>query len=371
MKITVIGHNFVVAENQKHLAELIKLDKNVSLTLITPKWWNENTRKTYQERISPTTFKILTGRTLFTGHNTLAFYIWGLLNPLIKSQAEIIEVFEEPWSLTLLQVILIKKILRLNGKITCYSAQNINKKFPFPFNLIEKFNIKNIAGLHVCSDSVKDVVETKYSGKAVQTIGLGLDFTNFTFKDKDLSNPIRLGYVGRIAQAKGVFDLAEAMQSLPNCTLQICGSGEALSQLQKYIATNNLNDKISLNGSLGIKEIINFYHQIDILVVPSKTTKTWKEQFGRIIIEALACGTLVIGADSGSIPEVIGQNGLVYKEGNIEDLIQKINLLIKDYSQWQKNKKNALKQITTDFAWEAIAKKYYNFYKEILNENRI
>jgi len=66
---------------------------------------------------------------------------------------------------------------------------------------------------------------------------------------------------------------------------------------------------------------------MDVLVLPSKTMPTWKEQFGRVLIEAMACQVSVIGSSSGAIPEVIGKAGLVFKEGNAADLRAKIEQL--------------------------------------------
>ncbi len=57
-----------------------------------------------------------------------------------------------------------------------------------------------------------------------------------------------------------------------------------------------------------------FMNAIDVFVLPSRTTPRWKEQFGRVIIEAQACGTPVIGSDSGAIPEVVGKGGWIVPE---------------------------------------------------------
>jgi quercetin dioxygenase-like cupin family protein len=56
--------------------------------------------------------------------------------------------------------------------------------------------------------------------------------------------------------------------------------------------------------------------QLDALVLPSLTRPNWKEQFGRVLVEAMACGVPVVGSDSGEIPRVIGQAGLSFPEGD-------------------------------------------------------
>ena len=63
---------------------------------------------------------------------------------------------------------------------------------------------------------------------------------------------------------------------------------------------------------------------LDILVLPSLTTRTWKEQFGRVLVEGMAAGCVIIGSDSGAIPEVIGDAGIIVPEGNPEALADAI-----------------------------------------------
>ena len=71
-----------------------------------------------------------------------------------------------------------------------------------------------------------------------------------------------------------------------------------------------------------------FIDSLDALVIPSETTPTWKEQFGRVIPEAFSIGVPVVGSDSGSIPEIIGDAGLVFHEKDYEQLTSLLQALI-------------------------------------------
>jgi glycosyltransferase involved in cell wall biosynthesis len=365
MKILTIGHNFVVRENQKHLDELKKIDPNIELKLITPIWWFENTMKIHQERPSGAPYPIVRCKTFFTGNNTLFFYFGRLIKEIINFKPDIIEAYEEPWSLSLLQIVLIKKLFRLKTKITCYSAQNIHKRFPFPFNIIEKFNLKNVKGIHICSNEIKNILKQKQYTGIIEKIGLGIDLSKFKYKQKNRTNMLQIGYVGRIVKSKGIFDLSMAIKKIPNCHLHIGGSGSDENTLKEYINKNNLTSRVTFHGSLGLDKMISFYHSIDILIVPSRTTTNWKEQFGRIIVEAYATGASVIGSDSGSIPEIIDNYGLTFKEGNVPELINCINDIKDNEQKWNKLKKDAKEYVNKTFSWQAIAKSYYNFYASI------
>jgi glycosyltransferase involved in cell wall biosynthesis len=369
MKIAVVGHNFVVRENQKQLDELVSIDLSLDLVLITAKWWNENTRKTYLERKDGAKYPIYSLPSFFTGHNTLAFYIRGLANLLSAFKPDVIEVYEEPWSLFLLQVILIKKIFRLKTKIVCYSAQNIKKKFPFPFNVIERYNFKNVDAIHICSDGIKTVLTEKGYRGLIKKIPLGIDLSKFEFNPKKPTSKLVIGCVGRIVEAKGVFDLVESIKQIDNCQLIFCGSGSDEAKLKKFVQEQGLTDKVLFRGSLSFDQLIEFYQNIDVLVVPSKTTKTWKEQFGRIIVEAYSCGSFVIGSDSGSIPEIIDNYGLVFKEGDVSDLVNKIKEVQDDPERKLSIRREAESYVIDTFTWAKVAESYVALYREVY-ENR-
>src|SRR5258708_6570018 len=66
---------------------------------------------------------------------------------------------------------------------------------------------------------------------------------------------------------------------------------------------------------------------LDVLVLPSRTTRGWREQFGRVLVEAMACETPVVGSSSAEIPKVIGQPGLVFPEGDVAALTEQLRSL--------------------------------------------
>jgi len=77
-------------------------------------------------------------------------------------------------------------------------------------------------------------------------------------------------------------------------------------------------------------EMPSYYNRLDVLVLPSLTRPNWKEQFGRVLIEAMACGVPVVGSDCGEIPNVIGQAGLIFPEGDADELRARLERLMGD-----------------------------------------
>ncbi|HTA77328.1 MAG TPA: glycosyltransferase family 4 protein, partial [bacterium] len=106
------------------------------------------------------------------------------------------------------------------------------------------------------------------------------------------------------------------------------------------------------------------------LVLPSLTTPKWKEQFGRVLIEAQACAVPVVGSDSGAIPEVIGKAGLIYPEGNVVQLAAKLRQLKNSKTLRKKLIQMGRKQVLGLYTNQIIADKLFKIYTAILRSNR-
>jgi glycosyltransferase involved in cell wall biosynthesis len=110
-----------------------------------------------------------------------------------------------------------------------------------------------------------------------------------------------------------------------------------------------------------------YYNELDALVVPSRTKSNWKEQFGRVLIEAMACGVPVIGSDSGEIPNVIGDAGQVFPEGNAHALRRQISRLLEDEIVRRDHSHRGRNRVLVHFAQASIAAQTYQVYQEILD----
>ena len=97
--------------------------------------------------------------------------------------------------------------------------------------------------------------------------------------------------------------------------LTFIGDGELRSQLEGQTIPGS---RARVLSGIGHAEMPRAYAQLDVLALPSRTTPTWKEQFGRTIVEALWCGVPVVGSDSGEIRWLIELTGggLVFAEGD-------------------------------------------------------
>ena len=127
-----------------------------------------------------------------------------------------------------------------------------------------------------------------------------------------------------------------------------------------------MKEVVEFRGGVATEELLELYSTFDVFVLPSLTTPLWKEQFGRVIPEAMACGVPVIGSDSGEIPNVIGKTGLVFQEGSPEDLADKITVMAESPAKRNNWIQEGIKKATGEYSWRAIAESYIDFYQKML-----
>jgi glycosyltransferase involved in cell wall biosynthesis len=130
-----------------------------------------------------------------------------------------------------------------------------------------------------------------------------------------------IGYFGRLTPEKGVHVLLQALSTIKAVPWQflIDHFGDYATpytaELKTLIETLGLSDRVVYFDAKH-EEMPDFMNAADMVVLPSLSTPKWKEQYGRVLPEAMACGKVVIGSDSGAIPELIGDYGHVFPEGD-------------------------------------------------------
>ena len=106
---------------------------------------------------------------------------------------------------------------------------------------------------------------------------------------------------------------------------------------------------------------------MEMLVAPSQTTPSWKEQFGRMVIEAFACGVPVIGSDSGEIPRVIDDAGIVVGESDVDGWTKAIEHLLGDVKTRERLAERGLERCRENYSVERIAERYVEFYRLVVS----
>ncbi|MCK9582140.1 MAG: glycosyltransferase family 4 protein [Endomicrobiales bacterium] len=312
-------------------------------------------------------------KSIFNFHHSVRLYLPQLYIFLHHEKPDIIFVTNEPWSLTAFQIVLWCKIFLKKTKIIVYTSENQTRKYPLPFPLIEKFVLNNV-------DQVISVTEIEgigilqkkgYSGKIVY-MPLSVDTSLYKklaifdsiIKLKLPEGKIVLGFVGRLVKEKGIQTLIDALALLGNnFHALIIGDGPYKNELLNHAKLKNVFNNITFTGSINYDDLPIYYNRMNVFVLPSLTTYNWKEQFGRVLIEAMACEVTVVGSSSGEIPTVIGDSGVVFNEGNADSLANAVLKALKCSSEYAARGKE---RVQINFSKKVVDSITYKNYIDLL-----
>lgn len=311
-----------------------------------------------------------TGKTGFTFHYATTYYYSRLGSMIRTLKPDILSIHDEPYSLTTGQALAYRAMFSPKSKVVFCSAQNIFKNFSPPFNLIEQWSYRASSAGYGCGLGVKEVIQAKGFNGRFDIIPLGLDPELFKYRQREgkiEGRPFVIGYVGQIVDEKGVFTLMEAFAELKgDAKLVMLGGGDALDRVRAAAEDAELSECVELPGPVPHASVPEIMDTFDILVVPSETTVTWKEQFGRVIAEAFSMGVPVVGSSSGSIPEVIGDAGIIFKEKNHAQLAGILQNLMDHPEQLPTMSEKGLARVNEHYTWKRVAEMTRDLFEYVM-----
>jgi glycosyltransferase involved in cell wall biosynthesis len=384
MKVLYVWHGAVEKEYRKIFSEFVK--RGVNLVVITANRWFEAAKfQSFEFCETDKDYEIYPLATVFTNHIRAFFYLnkFKIIKILLRHKPDIIYIKEEPYSTASFMLIVLTKMFSPKSKIMIESDENIFKSHPFPFNVFEKFSLGNIDALCVVPTEGIELYHRKgFKGKIFK-VSYFVDVDKFfevpkeevVKKIPELSfDGLKVGFVGRISEEKGIDTAIEAIKYLKDkgkdkIRFFVVGkeTPEYFSFLKSKIEEYSLEDNVKFLGHFGYDKLLYFYNGIDCLVLPSRTKSWWKEQFGRVIVESMACGTPVIGSDSGEIPIVIDNPELTFKE---DDYIGLANILEKfcDGVLEKDKLSDSLMEKSRKYTVEEVVKNKVEIFKKILQQ---
>lgn len=374
MKILVISHSCVTDVNQQQFIALSRLPGVEVLLLMPNVWRSEYTGERHAPTLLPAvTFPICQAPIAIPGNVSLHFYTNLPLKQLKQFGSDVILSTQEPWSLSGLQAVFLAKLLRI--PLVFQTNQNIKKSYPPPFSWIEQLSYRTASTALAYSEEARQVMLAKGLKRPSRVVPYGTDISLFQKEPNPIlrqslgvAGKVVLGYMGRIVKEKGLDTLVEAVAALQlkqpssEIAVLIVGTGDGEAALRAQIESAGLSSCFVFTGAVPHRQAGEYMNCIDIFVLPSRTTPTWKEQFGRVIIEALACGVPVAGSDSGQIPMLIQGTGggLVFAEGKVEDLAEKLFSLIHYPAQRELLGETGRSAVRTSYTYEAVAQQLLN-----------
>jgi phosphatidyl-myo-inositol dimannoside synthase len=174
-----------------------------------------------------------------------------------------------------------------------------------------------------------------------------------------------VGYAGRFVEEKGVPVLMSVLDGLDTPWRAIfVGGGPLERRLQDW--ASRYGDRVKIVTGIDHSAMPQYYNAMDVLCVPSQSTPRWREQFGRVIIEAFACGVPVIGSDSGEIPFVIDEVGRVVGERDVCGWISTLKTLLNDPAERRRRGEFSRDLAVTRHSHPVVAGRYLEFFERIL-----
>jgi glycosyltransferase involved in cell wall biosynthesis len=333
MKLLVVSHACVTPINQSFYGDLAQLT-GWEIELVIPSSWNtEYTADLQVSRWKDFQGPIHAVATWKRGNIPLHLYRSSFVKLLRKVRPDVIYMHHEPYGLATAQVY-IANLLTGNRPIGFYAAQNILKNYPIPFRWLERWVLKQSVFCFPVSEGAREVLQRKGYKGISEVLPLAIDQNIYrprsewaTAKRAELglgSDEFVLGYLGRLVEEKGLLAMLQATKALEgkrwHCVF--VGSGPQEQELRTIAASLGIQERIHFVGFVPHLEAPGWLSLFDVLILASESRPNWKEQFGRVIVEANACETAVIGTESGEIGNVLRDTGggLIVPEGNIAAL---------------------------------------------------
>lgn len=316
----------IVGAYQRKLEEMAALP-DVALTVLVPPSWRESGRETRLERAHTAGYRLEVLPLAFNGHFHLHYYPT-LGRRLHALRPDVCHIDEEPYNLA---TYLALRQARSQGARTCFFTwQNLPRRYPPPFRNLESYVLRHADYALVGNREAEAVLRWKgYRGPAALIPQFGVD--------PELYRPLPgaapagafvVGYAGRLVANKGLLLLLDALAGLQGeWRLRLAGSGPLRQALGARAQALGITERVGFEAHIPSLEMPRFYTQLHVLALPSLTMSNWKEQFGRVLVEAMACGVPVVGSSSGEIPHVIGDAGLVFAEGDAAALREALQRL--------------------------------------------
>jgi len=283
------------------------------LMIVTARRWKDD----YGRIVRATPDPKLRGRLLalpvgLSGNIPLHFFMSGLKRHIREFNPDCIYIYHEPYAVGTYQMIRAAKSVT-SIPVGIRSAQNIVKRYPTPFRQWERQVYRQSDFAVVVSENVAQVMREKGYQRPIRVVPMPVDTATF-FPAADAqseSAPLRLGFVGRLVPEKGIDTALKALASLPPgaADLTIIGDGPQRSALVELATSLGVSDAVCWRGSLDLQATADAYRAFDVVLVPSRATDRWREQFGRVVIEAAATGVPVIATRSGELPFLVDSIG--------------------------------------------------------------
>jgi phosphatidylinositol alpha-1,6-mannosyltransferase len=297
------------------------------------------------------------------------------LRALLHRGWDVVHCWEEPFVLAGAQV---AGWTPPEAKLVFATFQNLPKRYPPPFRWTERFAMGRADGWIAFGQTVEAALRGRpgYAARPHRVIAPGVDTVLFR-PDRGAGARVRaalgwadadppvVGCLGRFVPEKGLDTLMRALDATAEPWRALfVGGGPMEGALRAWAAGHG--DRVRIVTGVGHEEVPRYLNAMDLLCAPSRTTPRWREQLGRMLTEAMACGVPVVGSDSGEIPHVVADAGLVATEDDVAAWSRALDALLADPARRADLAARGLARVEAEFALPVVARRHLDFFRALV-----
>jgi glycosyltransferase involved in cell wall biosynthesis len=376
-RLLTIGHSYVVTLNRRLAHEMSRVGtRGWEVTAAAPQSFHGDLQSLTLERQQSELCAVHPLPVHVSQFVHLMVYGRGL-SPLLRRDWDLVHCWEEPYILAAAQI---AYRTPSSTPVVFSTFQNIDKRYPPPFASLEQYCLSRSTAWIAGGETIAATLTKRgYGVRPHRVIPLGVDRSVFRPMPEaggavrrrlgwDSEGPPVIGYLGRFVKEKGVALLMDALDRTPTRWRALfVGGGKMEPALRRWAV--RYGDRVRIVTGVPHDGVPAYLNAMDLLCAPSQTTPSWREQLGRMLIEAFACGVPVIASDSGEIPYVVRDAGIVVAEDDIDAWANAIATLAENPDARAELARRGLERVHAAFTWDVVARAHLAFFDALL-ENR-
>jgi glycosyltransferase involved in cell wall biosynthesis len=358
MRILAVSHASAVAVNQEPYAALLRMGNDINV-IVPDRWRHELETSPRPPEVHPQLDgRVHRSRVAWPGAIQRHVHLTRPVRWIRRFRPDVVLVDEEPSSLPAAQWVRAASAQRV--PVAVGAAENLDRPLPGPARVMRRSTLRRADGVFPRTPTAGQLVDQWGFRGTTRLVPLAVVVPPATSPPPP-DRPFTVGFAGRLVEAKGVPDLLDAVDRLQDDTrLVIAGDGPLRSDVAA-------NPRVDLRHRVPHADMPALYDEIDVLVLPSRTTRTWSEQVGRVLLEAMACGRPVLASASGEMPWLLSQarGGKTFPEGDVAALAELLVDVRSNPERWRALGQQGRRDVAERFSPDAAAAAFLELATEL------
>jgi glycosyltransferase involved in cell wall biosynthesis len=362
-RLLVVSHPAVLAVNQLPYAALI--EHGWDPYIVTPsRWQHEYVTGMFPPEVLPElSGRVVGRRVLLSGRVQRHVYLTRPSKLVAEVAPDVAFLEAEPTSVPAFQWS--EPLTRSGVPFGVQVAENLDRRWPVPARVFRRTTIARTSFVVARSPSAAALARRLRADVPTPVVPHHVPpWPDAPVVERTM---FVVGYAGRLVAAKGLDVLIDSVSGIDGAVVRLVGNGPMRDELERRAAARSV--ALEIESNIRHEDMGRAYASFDVLVLPSRTTPTWVEQFGRVLVEAMWCGVPVVGSDSGEIPWVIRSTGggLVVPEGDVTALREALIRLRDSESLRHELGERGRSQVKEQFSIEAVARELDRTLVDVLD----